>query len=408
MNTAFRVDTRRARVTALLAALVAVLLLGLLVGPVHADNGNGSSSGTGNVKDQNGGLVFGLGPANHVPKNQVVDGRAYLIYAADAGAFLYDRVALFNYRPTPLTVQVYATDALQSTDGGFGLLTGAQTPRDAGSWFHLIGVPKSGKVTIPAARGKKPYGVLYVRFKVTIPAKATPGDHVGGLVASLKSTSTNTTGAKITLDQRVALRAYFSLAGKVTPSVAIEDLKGSYTNTWDPLGRGDYRVSYYMHNLGNLRLKVAQDVTVHRCILRTWLCPAAAIVTHPATVAELLPGARVKVTEMFPHRFGLGRPAVTVALHLSAIDSAYLNLKVPDVSDTTSFWALPWLLILIIIGILLVIALIVWRFVHNRRKKAKERAIAASAPAPKHAAPSAESGAAQRRAGGSRLRRSQG
>lgn len=387
MNTHSRTPLRGSRSGLMLLAFLAWLLLSLLPGTAHADNGHGGSNGNGNVKDKNGGLVFGLGPASHVPKKQIVDGRAYLIYAADPGARLEDRVALFNYRSTPLTVQVYATDALQSTDGGFGLLTGGETPVDAGSWIHLIGLPKNGKVTIPAATGKKPYGIAYVRFQVKIPLTAAPGDHVGGLVASLKSTSNNPAGPKITLDQRVALRAYFSLAGKANTAVTIEDLHGSYAGNSDPLGRGTYEVSYYLHNKGNLRLRVSQDLTVHRCILRTWLCPAKAIQSHPATVAELLPGARVLVTESFKKRFGLGRPAVTVRLHLAALDSAFVGLKVPDVSDTSSFWAWPWLLILEIVVVLLLLGGFGWRYLRNRRAKAKAKAEAAAAPAPKHAAP---------------------
>lgn len=381
-------------------ALLGALLLALLPAASQADTG-GPTPGSGKVKDNSGSLVFGMGPANHVPPKQIVDGRAYLVYSANPGATILDRVALFNYKDTPLTVQVYATDALQGADGGFGLLTGDKTPADAGAWIKLLGVPKNGKVTIPARSGKKPYGVRYVRFIGNIPLKATPGDHVGGIVASLKSTSTNKTGPKVTLDQRIGLRTYFTLTGKLDPTVAIEDLHASYASNWDPLGRSKYTVTYYLHNKGNLRLHVAQDVTVNRCIIPHLLCPVGALVGHPPTQAELLPGTRLKMTQTFHRKFGLGRPSATVTLHVRALDPSYAK-AIPDVTASAGFWAWPWLLILEILLVLLLIGLGGWRYWRRRQRRAVEQAIAASAPAPKHAAPTAQNVAGTRRSLGRR------
>lgn len=378
---------RSTRAAALLATALIALIVGLVPGSAQADNNHGGSpSGSGSVKDKNGSLVFGMGPANHVPAKQIVDGRAYLIYSADPGATIFDRVAVFNYFATPLRLQMYATDAVQGTDGGFGLLTGDQTPADAGSWITLLDVPKSGYITVPGRTGKSPYGVKYIRFIAKIPAKATPGDHVGGVVASLKSTSTNTTGPKVTLDQRVGIRAYFSLAGKLTPQLKIEDLHASYKNQWDPLGRGLYSVSYFVHNTGNLRLNVTQDVTIHRCIITRILCPVGPLVGHPAALEDLLPGSRVLVTETFHRKFGLGHLTAEVTLHAKAGDASY-HQKIPDFSDSVGFWALPWLLILIILAVLLLVAGIVWRFLRGRRQQKLLKEELASLPVPKHAAP---------------------
>ena len=45
------------------------------------------------------------------------------------------------------------------------------------------------------------------------------------------------------------------------PSVGLDiTLTTSYQDHWDPLGRGLYTVSYVLHNTGNLRLNVKQDV----------------------------------------------------------------------------------------------------------------------------------------------------
>lgn len=366
----------------LLIRLLAVISLVVLVPGLAAADDTGNGAGT--AKNADGSLKFGIGPSNHVPAKQVVDGRAYLVYFANPGATLSDRVALFNYGAKPLRVQVYATDAEASDTGQFGLKPGGAAVTDAGSWIKLD-VPKSGFVTIPARTGTHPFGILRIPFTVSIPIKAAPGDHAGGVIVSVKSTSTNKKGAKITLDQRVGLRTYFTVTGKLRPGVAVEGLTGSYENQWDPLGRGRYTVTYFLHNTGNLRVKVRQDVTIKRCLLPL-ICPVGSLVAHPATQDDLLPGTRIKITETYPHRFGLGRPKAVVTLHITPVDPSYPK-KIADVTASTGFWALPWLLIIILVVVLLAIGLGGWHYRRRRAELLRERAIAKAAPAPKHAAP---------------------
>jgi hypothetical protein len=375
---------RGPRATAALVLAFLVVLLALVPSAARADEGGGSTPGAGTVKSDDGTLKFGMGPANHVPAHQIVDGRAYLTYVANPGATIRDRVAIFNYGRKPLVLQVYATDAVQSDQGAFGLLPGDQTPADAGSWIKLH-LPKSGKVTVPRRTRKGP-GVLPVTFDARIPADALPGDHVGGVVASLKSTSTNTKGAKVTLDQRIGVRAYFSLSGEVRPKVAIEGLTGTYTDRSDPLGRGRYTVSYYVHNLGNLRLDVRQDLRIGRCLVGQVLCPRGALVAQPAPLPDLLPGSRIKVTQTFDRAYGLGRPVATVTLGPSAVDSSY-GATIAAVSATTRFPAWPRLLIALLGVALVLLVLAGWYGERRRRRRARARAAAAAAPAPKHAAP---------------------
>jgi hypothetical protein len=375
---------RGPRATGALLLLLLLALLALVPGAARAEDGGGTTPGTGAVKNDDGTLKFGMGPANHVPAHQIVDGRAYLTYVANPGATIRDRVAIFNYGRKPLLLQVYATDAVQSDQGAFGLLPGDQTPSDAGSWIKLH-LPKSGKVVVPP-RSRKGPGVLPVTFDARIPTNALPGDHVGGVVASLKSTSTNTKGAKVTLDQRIGVRAYFSLSGAVRPKVVIEGLSGSYADHSDPLGRGRYTITYYVHNTGNLRLDVRQDVRIGRCVVARVLCPKGPLVAQPAALQDLLPGSRIKVTQIFDHAFGLGRPSVTVVLHPSAVDSSY-STPIADGSATTRFPAWPWLLMTLIAVVLLLLVLSAWYGERRRRRRARARAAVAAAPAPKHAAP---------------------
>jgi hypothetical protein len=350
-----------------LAALLVVLFLPLLgQGSATAADGGGDdpdpTAGAPTVK-------FGIGPARQVPANQFVDGRAYLDYVASPGATISDEVALLNYGDQPLKLQLYATDALQADDGGFSLLPGGQKPTDAGHWISLD-VPQNGMVTVPP-RTKKAPGQLGVNMRVSIPADATPGDHVGGVVASLKVTSTNAQGAQVTLDQRIGLRAYFHLSGDLKPQLTIENLKATYDGQHDPRGRGRVTVSYTVHNTGNIRLDATQDVSVGRWVV-------GGLAGDPAPIKDILPGSRIDVTQTFERAFGLGRFDAVVTLHPTAVDATYTQ-TIPDVTAAKTFWAWPWILIAAIAGILLVLlGLVTWS--HGRRRK-KRKAVQAGAPA---------------------------
>ena len=343
---------------ALLAAFVAILVV-LPAGTASAADDTGSQPTDPTAGDSR--LRFGIGPAREVPAEQYVDGRAYLTYSVNPGATLDDQVSLLNYADHPLKLKVYATDALQDTTGAFGLLTGNKTPHDAGSWF-TFDLPRSGKVVIPARTGKGP-GRALVPFRAAIPANATPGDHVAGVLASLKVRSTNQDGAKITLDQRIGIRAYFRVSGPLTPQLTIEKLKASYTDVSDPLGRGTIDVSYVVHNVGNIRLNAGQNVTVSR-----WL--ADPLLAQAPTLTDLLPGTRIRVHQTFQHAFGLGRLEARVDLFPQPVDSSYTQ-GIDPVSKTVTFSAWPWVLLVIIGGTLLLLILgpLYWRWRRHRRKQ---------------------------------------
>ena len=310
-------------------------------------------------------LKFGLGPARAVPADQYVDGRAYLTYVANPGATLRDEVVLLNYSPRPLTLQVYATDAMQGAGGAFGLLPGDAEPSDAGSWIKLD-VPKDREVTIPGRRGQR-YGTLNIPFLASIPADAAPGDHVGGVIASLQVTSKNKEGVKITLDQRIGLRTYFQLTGEAVPGLKVENLTATFDDQNDPLGRGVFTVSYDVHNTGQLRLDATQELSVDRFMIRP-------LTAQPAPLSDILPGSRIRVTQVFPNAFGLGPATARVTLHPTPVDEDYAQ-AIPDATAELGFWAWPWVLLAIVAGLLLLI-ISTWLFRRWRKRRARNALLA--------------------------------
>jgi hypothetical protein len=306
-------------------------------------------------------LTFGIGPASPVPSSQVVDGRPYLNFLASPGGIIQDKVAVYNVGTKPVRLKVYASDAVDSTDGSFTLLPQGAKQTDAGSWIKLA-TPRHGMVTVPPARetkhGKK-YGRVIVPFTVTIPADATPGDHAAGILASLQTISTTKQGARVKFDQRIGIRAYFQLAGTVVPKVAIEGFHASYHRDKNLKGHGTVTMSYVVHNTGNLRVSVSPLATITRYF-------AKALHEYPAVIPDILPGAKVDVTETVPAVGDFGRMKATVTLFPTPVDTNVSQKGAPVLSSAT-FWAWPWLVIgIAAVAVLALLAAGGWWWRHRR------------------------------------------
>lgn len=154
-------------------------------------------------------VTFGIEPASATKP----DGRPDFTFGATPGATLLDHVAVVNYSTVPLALQVYATDALTTTNGSFGLPPVTAAPKTVGTWITLPA--RVVTVHVPAKSSKAP-GFVIVPFRLAIPLAATPGDNAGGIVASLQTKGRNSTGQDVILNQRLGTRVFVRIAGALT------------------------------------------------------------------------------------------------------------------------------------------------------------------------------------------------
>ena len=302
-------------------------------------------------------VTFGIQPAG-IGSAAV---RSEFSISATPGAVVNDNVAAVNYSSAPLSLQMYATDAVETSGGGFGLLPANQKPTDVGSWITLA--PGSSTVQVPAATTSGP-GRAVVPFVVHVPVKVTPGDHAGGIVASLQTTGSSASGHRIILDQRVGTRVLVLVSGPLTPQLAVTDLHTTYEGTANPVGKGQVKVSYVISNTGNVDLGVDQSVAVSGLIgdNHQVSMPKVPLLLAGKSVAE-----SVVMTGVWPE----------ILLHQSvtAQPVAVPGTTVPGlvpVTASTSVWAIPWTLLAIIVLVILGVIL-------ARRRRRKQ-------PAPRHGA----------------------
>jgi hypothetical protein len=247
------------------------------------------------------------------------------------------------------------TDAVDTSTGGFALLPDNQAPKDVGTWISFPGADRTIRVparTPATATSPGKIGELDVPLSITVPAAASPGDHVGGITVSLTSDAVSPTGQKYKLVQRVGARVFVRVIGKLRPQLSIENLTVAFHHSRNPLGSGTATLTYTVHNTGNVALGGEQAVSVRG------LFGATARAQHVPTIPLLLPGfsvqERVVVHGVVPEFRETGQ----VTLIPLKIAGAVLPPAGPWTASTT-IWAIPlWVVLLVaLLGLLAAVEL---------------------------------------------------
>ncbi len=283
--------------------------------------------------------------------------RSYFVLEGNPGATITDKVRIRNYTNRPLTFRLYGADGYNTAEGGFFALRSLERPQEGvGAWLQMpvqtVKVAKRTQVDVP--------------FTLSIPANATPGDHVGGIVALNEAVegTTESGGVDVGIKRAVAARLYLRVAGPTTPALSVEDVALTHDRGFLPWsGSGKGTVTYTVRNTGNLRLTPESVIKVSGMIGRH-----VDTVENPGVV-DLLPGQVARLRAKVSGIGAVDRLSVTVTASTTEGVTA---------EDTTTEWILPWPAVLLF---LLLLTLATWWLL--RRRAEKKRAFAAVGEAPR-------------------------
>ncbi|MFD4636401.1 WxL protein peptidoglycan domain-containing protein [Lentzea sp. NPDC058436] len=276
-------------------AAVVLALLGL-PGTSHAQN-----------------VTWGVRPAD----SALGEKRPNFSYSVVPGAVLTDALAVSNHEKRALTFAVYAADAFTTSSGQLDLKAAGEPSTGAGSWVAF----DSPAVTVQAGQ------TVAVPFTVKVPADATPGDHSGGVITSIRVEAES----GITVDRRLGSRMHLRVAGTLAPSVEIRDVAVHYDGTPNPVGKGTARVEYTVVNTGNVRLTAAHSVRLRGMF--GWFAADARIDPIP----ELLPGESVVRTAS-----AAMPPSGRVSAAITVTPAVAGGAELEPVTATPGTLALPW------------------------------------------------------------------
>lgn len=270
------------------------------------------------------------------------DGRTRFSYSADPGQKISDHYLVRNTGTTAQSFTVLSTDAFNDEAGEFALLETDAPAEDIGSWVTFAG--GSNRLQFELAPGQS----RLVPFTIAIPAEATPGDHAGGIAASVKTPS-----GQVTLDRRLGTRMYLRVSGDIQAGLSIAGLSASYVGDWwNPL-TGSVRVHYTVENTGNIAL--ASNVSVGAS---TWFgIPTGG--KQGDGIPELLPGGTRTYETDLPGIASWGYLTANVTLNpFVEGDDAEKRMPVPATSRDTILLALPWT---VLIALALIVGVILFR-----------------------------------------------
>ena len=256
------------------------------------------------------------------PVSSAVAARPYFYVSADRGQRIEDKVVVVNKTDEPLTFRLYAADAYNTArDGGFAVRTPGERMRGVGAWAK----PAKDRVTVPGRKS------VTVPFTIRVPADAEPGDHPGAIVALDERVEQADGGVALGVRRAVGARVYLQVGGPTLPALAVEDVRFGHDRPLVPgFGDSTATISYTLHNTGNVTLDPKVELRARGLFGRTLLARDLT-----AVPSELLPGQRVRLTEAWRDAPQLDWGDVT--LTASAKDTRE--------SASTSFLALPWLVV---------------------------------------------------------------
>jgi hypothetical protein len=297
---------------------------------------------------------WSVAPAN----SKTADGRTRFSYEGlKPGATVHDYVSITNLSNTPVTFKVYAADGITTADGFISVATADEKPVDVGKWTRL---PRSSVKIAAHAHVIEP-------FTISVPASATPGDHVGGVIASITEKNT---GTQVTRESRIAVATYLRVAGALNAAIGIDAVSTGYQGTLNPFAGGTAVVGYTVRNTGNVTLSGTQSVSI------TGPFGTEATV-EPKSLSQLLPGDAIRVNA----RLTGVTPDGPLEAHITvtpaqAPGAPKVTVPLRAASQTVGLWATPWPQIILLL-VAVAIALGVWWWIRFNRRRLREQVAAA-------------------------------
>jgi hypothetical protein len=333
-------------------AIAATALIGLAPAAQSADNGDWSAA-----------------PERPEKTGTQFTPRQYFFFDLAPGGSIDDVVTIRNAKPTPKRLALYPADASNVTaGGGFAVTPPSDKPTEVGTWIKLA----KTEVVVPAATTKTDKktnrktlvpGTVDVKFTLTVPKGATPGDHAGGIVTledKPGQTTTSASGAAIGIQRSLAVRVYTRVSGPLNPQLLMSDVKFTHFKpaTMPFLGsQGSAVLEYTYTNTGNVRMTPKTEITYKGLLGRN--VHASKSTASP----EILPGETITITEAIVGTPVLDRVTARVAMK-GDLSGDPLLAEVGTAGDTVK-WSISWVFVAVLV--VAAIALAIWLRRRNRR-----------------------------------------
>ena len=282
------------------------------------------------------------------------------------GSTIFDHVAVFNRSLQAAAFSIYATDATgTSASGALTLLPANTRSFSIGAWTTFPGHGGQLSIIIPAGKG------IILPFDIKVPRRATPGDHVGGMIAAVGVPHRGSNGQLVTVYERIAVPIELRITGKLVAALTVESVTVGFSNPFNPFGGGSAHVTYSVANTGNVLLTGTQVVTITGPF-------GAKSTIRMHKLPTILPGDSVQ----YGASSGGLYPAGSISAHVATTPTwpagaTPLPVALVSASASGSAFAVPWALLVLLI--VLALGGYGWRRASRGRRLAHQAEIALAA-----------------------------
>ncbi|MFH0905550.1 MAG: LysM peptidoglycan-binding domain-containing protein [bacterium] len=291
-----------------------------------------------------GGMSIAPAPSEKFP-----DRKGWFVYEeVEPGAVIEDVARVINLDSKPNTIAIEAVDAFMTTDGSFALVEEPKDNQDIGSWIEL----SKTEVTLPSNKEQ------LIPFKITVPADAEVGDHIGALAVYRSNKEVEKTiragGARVGISTRVGARIYLTVKGEITRQLALRG-RAMY-------GRGQQLVFHLkMENLGNIRADIAMTAKIYGI----WGLYDS---KEKVPLGQIFPKKTSTIEAVWPGKarpiFGPYWASITIEDTFKGLNPASSALPPAQPIHT---WAFVFFVPYTQVAILLILAFLAWFIIQARR-----------------------------------------
>ncbi len=260
--------------------------------------------------------------------------------AADPGNTLNNEMLIKNGGTSPIKVSMNAQDFVATGEEGEVSLVDDNNTYSLASWVKM----DSSEFTLNGGEQKA------VKFEIVIPKNAEPGGHYGSVYAYLSPVTGTASGAGV--GQKVGSLVFLKVNGASSQSAQVKSFKtdkGSYA-------KGPINFDIRLENTGTVHIKPKGAITVKSM----WGNQATNINLEQKNI---LPGAIRHLTATWDKTPSMGKYTATMLMTYGTGNS--------QLTATTTFWVINWILIIIWAIIILIILLVIWFGRHRIKNAAK-------------------------------------
>ncbi len=270
-------------------------------------------------------------------------GRPDFNYDVVPGQRIHDAVVLSNTTSAPEDFRVWAADAYNTAvGGGFAIRPMTWVNHGVGAWIQLP-LSRDSIYQLPGNTA------VTLNLTLTIPPDATPGVHAGGIVALEIPPGTSPRGyghVNVHLGVATAVFVHVQGAAKAGAALGGVQVQASVPPLAFVSGSSEAHVSFQLENTGNTVLNGMARATVTNIFGQT-------VKVFPAVpVNDFLPGQHFTIKEP------TWRPLPVVGPEQLRV--AFDSRGLDPVIGSSSFWIVPWLLVLIFALAVIMLVLGVW------------------------------------------------